>query len=388
MMMNCWAAELSSNKIIRYKIGVYVKKKIHLVVGARPNFMKMAPLYREFSRYKSEFEIKLIHTGQHYDERMSDFFFNDLCLPRPDVYLGVGSGSHGRQTARIMERYETTLLQDKPDIVIVAGDVNSTAACAIDAVKLHIPVAHLEAGLRSYDRTMPEEINRILTDSIATWLLTPSPDANTNLMKEGISPAKIFFVGNIMIDSLMEFKPKADKSTILNDLSISSKNFCLITLHRPGNVDSFKGLDTILTAFEKAAQKIKLVFPIHPRTRKQLAAFGLEDRTRAIDNLMLIEPAGYYDFMKLQMEAKFIITDSGGVQEESTWFGIPCLTLRPNTERPITITKGSNQLINLNSDIISEAIENILAGKPKKGTIPKYWDGKTAPRVVDIFRKV
>lgn len=361
-------------------------KKIHLIVGARPNFMKMAPLYREFSKYKEEFELSLIHTGQHYDERMSDFFFNDLKLPKPDVYLNVGSGSHGQQTARIMERYEKILLEDKPDVVIVAGDVNSTAACAIDAVKLHIPVAHLEAGLRSFDREMPEEINRLLTDSISDWLFTPSIDGDQNLIKEGTPKEKIHLVGNIMIDSLSQFKDRAAKSKILSDIGIESDDYCLITLHRPSNVDDYNGIKTILDAFEEIAKNIKLVFPIHPRTLKQIKAFDLETRVNEIKNLILIEPAGYYDFIKLQMDAKFIITDSGGIQEESTWFGIPCLTLRPNTERPITITEGTNQLIPLETDKIISAAKEILAGNTKKGSIPKFWDGKTAERIVKIFR--
>lgn len=361
-------------------------KKIHLVVGARPNFMKMAPLYREFSKYPDEFEVKLIHTGQHYDQRMSDFFFNDLKLPQPDVYLKVGSGSHGVQTAKIMERYEAVLLEDKPDIVFVAGDVNSTAACAIDAVKLHIPVAHLEAGLRSFDRHMPEEINRIITDSISTWLLTPSPDADENLIKEGTNQVKIHLVGNIMIDSLKQFKNKADQSDILKQIGVCRNEYCLVTLHRPRNVDNYDGLKTILDAFAAIASHIKLVFPIHPRTRKQLKALGLQKLVEQMQNLILIEPAGYYDFIKLQMDAKFILTDSGGIQEESTWFGIPCLTLRPNTERPITITQGTNQLITLDTVSIIKAAVNILNGNTKKGVIPDLWDGNTAARIVDIFR--
>ncbi|MCF7920801.1 MAG: UDP-N-acetylglucosamine 2-epimerase (non-hydrolyzing) [Candidatus Cloacimonetes bacterium] len=361
-------------------------KKIHLVVGARPNFMKMAPLYDEFRKHPDEFQVKLIHTGQHYDERMSAFFFSDLGLPEPDVYLGVGSGSHGRQTALIMERYEEILLQDRPDVVIVAGDVNSTAACAIDAVKLQIPVAHLEAGLRSFDRSMPEEINRLITDSIAEWLLTPSSDADANLLHEGIAPEKIHFVGNIMIDSLIRYKERAAMSTIRQEIGIENDEYCLITLHRPRNVDNFEGLNTILNAFKEISKNIKLIFPIHPRTRKQLINLGLEDKVKAIKNLILIEPAGYYDFMKLQMESKFILTDSGGVQEESTWFGIPCLTLRPNTERPITVTEGTNQLVELNTDKIILAVNNILAGNTKKGKIPLLWDGNTASRVIKIFR--
>ncbi|MDO9576438.1 MAG: UDP-N-acetylglucosamine 2-epimerase (non-hydrolyzing) [Candidatus Cloacimonadales bacterium] len=362
------------------------KQKIHLIVGARPNFMKMAPLYKEFTKYPEEFELKLIHTGQHYDERMSKFFFDDLQMPVPDEYLEVGSGSHGQQTARIMERYEEVLLKDKPDLVIVAGDVNSTSACAIDAVKLHIPVAHLEAGLRSFARTMPEEINRILTDAISDYLLTPSPDGDENLLQEGVPKEKIFFVGNIMIDSLVQYREKARQSKILEELKIENQDYALITLHRPSNVDSEKGLLIILNAFAEISQKIKLVFPIHPRTRKQIAVFGLEEKVKNMPNLILTEPVGYYDFLKLQMEAKFILTDSGGIQEESTYFGIPCLTLRPQTERPITIWEGTNKLVKLETDDIIKEAKNILDGNIKKGKIPKYWDGKTAERVVKIFR--
>jgi len=362
------------------------KQKIHLIVGARPNFMKMAPLYKEFTKYPEEFDIKLIHTGQHYDERMSKFFFEDLQMPVPDEYLEVGSGSHGKQTAKIMERYEEVLLKEKPDLVIVAGDVNSTSACAIDAVKLHIPVAHLEAGLRSYARTMPEEINRILTDAISDYLLTPSIDGDENLLQEGVPKEKIFFVGNIMIDSLVQYQEKAKQSKILSKLKVDS-DYALITLHRPSNVDSENGLLTILNAFEEISKSIKLVFPIHPRTRKQITVFGLEEKVQNMPNLLLTEPVGYYDFLKLQMEAKFILTDSGGIQEESTYFGVPCLTLRPNTERPITITEGTNKMVKLETSNIIEEAMNILNGNTKKGKIPKYWDGKTAERIVQIFRK-
>lgn len=363
------------------------KKKIHLIVGARPNFMKMAPLYKEFAKFPEEFEIKLIHTGQHYDERMSKFFFDDLQMPKPDEYLEVGSGTHGKQTAKIMERYEKILLKDMPDLIIVAGDVNSTSACAIDAVKLHIPVAHLEAGLRSFARSMPEEINRILTDAISDYLLTPSLDGDENLLAEGVPKEKIFFVGNIMIDSLIQYKDRAKKSDILNRIDIDpTKDYALITLHRPSNVDNKEGLLTILNAFEEISKSIKLIFPIHPRTTKQIQTFSLEDKVKKMKNLHLIPPVGYYDFLKLQMDAKFILTDSGGIQEESTYFGVPCLTLRPNTERPITITEGTNALVKLNTeDIINEAAK-ILSGDIKKGKIPKYWDGQTAERIVKIFK--
>ena len=361
------------------------KKKIHIIVGARPNFMKMAPLYKEFAKFKNEFEIKLIHTGQHYDERMSKFFFDDLQMPKPDEYLEVGSGTHGKQTAKIMERYEEVLLKDKPDLVIVAGDVNSTSACAIDAVKLHIPVAHLEAGLRSFARSMPEEINRILTDAISNYLLTPSIDGDENLVAEGVSKDKIFFVGNIMIDSLMQYQEKARNSDILDRIDVKD-DYALITLHRPSNVDNKEGLLTILNAFEEISKSISLIFPIHPRTTKQIQTFELEEKVKKMKNLHLVPPVGYYDFLKLQMDAKFILTDSGGIQEESTYFGVPCLTLRPNTERPITITQGTNTLVKLETDDIINEAKKILSGNIKKGSIPKYWDGKTAERIVKIFK--
>ena len=361
------------------------KKKIHIIVGARPNFMKMAPLYKEFTKFKNEFEIKLIHTGQHYDERMSKFFFDDLQMPKPDEYLEVGSGTHGKQTAKIMERYEEVLLKDKPDLVIVAGDVNSTSACAIDAVKLHIPVAHLEAGLRSFARSMPEEINRILTDAISNYLLTPSIDGDENLLAEGVSKDKIFFVGNIMIDSLMQYQEKARNSDILDRIDVKD-DYALITLHRPSNVDNKEGMLTILNAFEEISKSISLIFPIHPRTTKQIQTFELEEKVKKMKNLHLVPPVGYYDFLKLQMDAKFILTDSGGIQEESTYFGVPCLTLRPNTERPITITQGTNTLVKLETDDIINEAKKILSGNIKKGSIPKYWDGKTAERIVKIFK--
>ncbi|NQT65209.1 MAG: UDP-N-acetylglucosamine 2-epimerase (non-hydrolyzing), partial [FCB group bacterium] len=300
--------------------------------------------------------------------------------------LEVGSGTHGKQTAKIMERYEEVLLKDKPDLIIVAGDVNSTSACAIDAVKLHIPVAHLEAGLRSFARSMPEEINRILTDAISDYLLTPSPDGDENLLAEGVPKKKIFFVGNIMIDSLIQYQDKAKGSDILERINVK-RDYALITLHRPSNVDDKDGLLTILNAFKEVSRSIDLVFPIHPRTTKQIQTFGLEEKVKKIKNLYLIQPVGYYDFLKLQMDAEFILTDSGGIQEESTYFGVPCLTLRPNTERPITITEGTNTLVKLKTeDIINEA-KKILSGNIKKGKIPKYWDGKTAVRVVKIFRE-
>ena len=362
---------------------------IHLIVGARPNFMKMAPLYRELSLNQDRYKPLIIHTGQHYDEKMSQLFFNDLAMPKPSAYLNVGSGTQGKQTARIIERYEDLILAgDKPDLVIVAGDVNSTIACALVAKKLQIPVAHLEAGLRSYDERMPEEINRVLTDKISDILLTPSLDANENLVKEGISPEKIHFVGNIMIDSLIGHQNKAELSDIFDKLAMNQgESYALVTLHRPSNVDEIDGLKMLLTSLAEIGKKIKIVFPMHPRTQKNIQGFGLSTFVNSNKNLIGTEPLGYLDFLKLEMNAKFILTDSGGVQEESTYFGVPCLTLRENTERPITITEGTNQLVDLNVEsIVNNSIE-IIEGKIKRGTVPKYWDGKTAKRVVNVLDK-
>lgn len=363
-------------------------KKIHLIVGARPNFMKMAPLYKEFEKFPNEFEVKLIHTGQHYDEKMSKFFFDELQMPVPDYYLEVGSGTHGEQTARIIERYEPVCMKDHPDLVIVAGDVNSTMACALVASKLHVPVAHLEAGLRSNDRRMPEEINRLVTDVIADYLLTPSRDGDEHLLHEGIPKEKIVFVGNIMIDSLIQYRQHAENSLIMEEYGLEKGKFALITLHRPSNVDEEEGLSIILNAFKAISDRIKLVFPIHPRTTKNIHHFGLDAMVQNMKNLLLIEPVGYYDFMKLQMNACFVLTDSGGIQEESTFFGIPCLTLRENTERPITIWEGTNQLVELDTDTIITKAMAILDGDIKKGRIPQYWDGHTAERVVQYFRNL
>ncbi|MDP8226112.1 MAG: UDP-N-acetylglucosamine 2-epimerase (non-hydrolyzing) [Candidatus Celaenobacter polaris] len=360
--------------------------KIALVVGARPNFMKVGPVYFELKKH-SRYTPLLIHTGQHYDKNLSEIFFEQLGFPKPDVYLGVGSGTHGVQTAKIMIAFEQFLLQEKPDLVLVAGDVNSTVACAIDAVKLHIPVAHLEAGLRSFDRRMPEEINRIETDCISSMLLTPSEDADENLLREGISKDKIFLVGNAMIDSLMQYEKKAERTSIIKDIGIKKHSYALITLHRPSNVDDKENLEIILDAFSEIAEKIPLVFPIHPRTRKQLAVFGLEEKANAIANLKLIEPIGYLDFLKLEKYAKFVLTDSGGIQEETTVFKVPCLTLRENTERPITIELGTNQLVELNKDAIVQKVNDILEGNCKMGSIPPLWDGHTAERVVQVMDK-
>ncbi|MBW6516853.1 MAG: UDP-N-acetylglucosamine 2-epimerase (non-hydrolyzing) [Candidatus Cloacimonetes bacterium] len=362
-------------------------KKIQLIVGARPNFMKIAPLYRELEKKKDIFKVSLIHTGQHYDEKMSELFFDDLEMPKPDVYLNVGSGTHGEQTARIIERYEEFILSSTPpDLVVVAGDVNSTFACALVAKKLCIPVAHLEAGLRSYDERMPEEINRVLTDRISDILLTPSIDANKNLEKEGIDPKKIFFVGNIMIDSLVEQLEKAKKSKIKKTLGLDNdEQYILTTLHRPSNVDEREGLKTILYAFAEIGKSIKIIFPMHPRTQKNIDRLGLAEMVENTPGLLISEPIGYHDFIKMEMEASLVLTDSGGIQEETTYFGIPCLTLRENTERPITITQGTNQLVQLDTESIVNATLDVLKRKRKKRTVPKFWDGKTGERVVEVI---
>lgn len=362
-------------------------KVIHLIVGARPNFMKIAPLYRELAKYPDKYKPLVVHTGQHYDERMSKFFFDDLGLPHPYAYLKVGSGTHGQQTARVIERYEELILNDsKPDLVVVVGDVNSTIACALVAKKLHIPVCHLEAGLRSFDERMPEEINRVLTDRISDILLTPSLDGNENLLNEGVNKEKIYFVGNIMIDSLVEHKHKAEESNIKDKIGLrDDEKYILITLHRPSNVDAKDGLTTILSAFKEIGKKIKLVFPIHPRTKKNISKLGLEYLLNQIPNLIVTEPLGYLDFMKLQMGALLVLTDSGGLQEETTYFGVPCLTLRENTERPITITEGTNKLIELKTDMIIKETNDIIENNAKDGKTPKYWDGNTAKRIVEVF---
>lgn len=360
--------------------------KIALVVGARPNFMKVGPVYFALKEH-SKFNPKLIHTGQHYDENLSQIFFQQLGFPEPDHYLGVGSGLHGEQTAKVMIAFERYLIEEKPDLVLVAGDVNSTIACAIDAVKLHIPVAHLEAGLRSFDRRMPEEINRIVTDCVSSLLLTPSKDADLNLGNEGVTDNKIFFVGNAMIDSLRKHEEKAEGSTILGDLDLDAQSYALITLHRPSNVDDKSNFEIILNAFQEISPDLSLIFPIHPRARKQLEKFDLLDKARSIKNLHLLDPIGYLDFLNLEKYAKLVLTDSGGIQEETTVFNVPCLTLRENTERPITIDLGTNQLVKINKHEIIQKIDNILQGNYKKGTIPPLWDGHTAERVVAVLDK-
>ncbi|MCK6455858.1 MAG: UDP-N-acetylglucosamine 2-epimerase (non-hydrolyzing) [Phycisphaerae bacterium] len=362
------------------------------VCGARPNFMKIAPLMEAFAGTR-RIRTTLVHTGQHYDERMSALFFRQLGIPEPDVNLEVGSGSHAVQTAEIMRRFEPTLESQRPDWVIVVGDVNSTIACALVAVKLQIRVAHVEAGLRSFDRTMPEEINRLLTDAISDLLLVSEESGVVNLRREGIEEGKIAFVGNVMIDTLLKHRSRADESRILGELGLAPRRYAVVTLHRPSNVDRAEALADILTAFETITREIDVVFPMHPRTRKNVAAFGLESRITSLPRLKIVEPLGYLDYVRLMTDASIVLTDSGGVQEETTILGVPCLTLRPSTERPATITHGTNRLVPIGRDGYPTAAEIIAAyqaapirpfgraERPKADRQPPLWDGRAAERI-------
>jgi UDP-N-acetylglucosamine 2-epimerase (non-hydrolysing) len=367
--------------------------KIVLVVGARPNFMKIAPIIRAVNKHNASLhsthiEPLLVHTGQHYDYEMSQIFFKDLELPQPDIYLGVGSGTHAEQTGRIMIELEKVLFKEKPDLVVVVGDVNSTLAAALAAAKLCIPVAHVEAGLRSYDRAMPEEINRLLTDAVSDYLFTPSPDADENLKKEGVPEDKIFLVGDVMVDSLLHDKTAAAESGILHQLDLAEKGYALLTLHRPSNVDEKESLLRIITALSEISRTIRVVFPAHPRTRKRLKEFDLLSHLPIANReFLLIDPLGYLDFLNLEMNARFVMTDSGGIQEETTVLDVPCLTLRNTTERPITVSQGTNVLVwNDTQRIIQEALK-ILDGNAKKGKCPEFWDGVTAERIIGIITK-
>jgi len=353
-------------------------KTIHLIAAARPNFMKIAPLYHALSK-ESWAEPIIVHTGQHYDVNMSDAFFKDLNLPDPHIHLGVGSGTHAEQTGHVMIAYEKELLKNKPDLTVVVGDVNSTVAATLAAVKLGVKVAHLEAGLRSFDRTMPEEINRIVTDSLADILWTPSEDGDENLKKEGVSEEKIQRVGNIMIDSLEMLRPVIEKQNMCQELNIKPKNFGLVTLHRPSNVDRPDVLKSITNSLMQISKKIHLVFPIHPRTRKNLAQTGFLKMLTDCSTITVTVPLTYIQFMNLLFNAQLAITDSGGIQEETTYLGIPCITLRANTERPITITQGTNRLGK--PDNFSIEVTNILNNGYMPYTIPDLWDGNTAARI-------
>jgi len=362
--------------------------KVINVVGARPNFMKVAPIVAAMKKRPTKFLPLVVHTGQHYDAAMSDSFFRDLELPEPDTHLGVGSGSHAAQTAAVMERFEPIVLQEKPDWVLVVGDVNSTIACALVCVKLGIKVAHVEAGLRSRDRTMPEEINRLLTDQIADLLFTPSPDADENLVAEGIPRERIRFVGNVMIDSLQKHLKKARALPTHEKLGLNG-DYALLTLHRPSNVDMRESFEPILDALEAISSKLPIVFPVHPRTRKTIAELGLSERVESIKDLRMIEPLGYLDFLNLSSSARLVLTDSGGIQEETTALGIPCLTLRENTERPITVEMGTNVVVGTDATKIIAAANAALNGLGKKVLRqPPLWDGQTSERILDALESL
>lgn len=358
--------------------------KILNVVGARPNLPKIAPLLREMQRHP-EIEATLVHTGQHYDEELSKIFFRQMGIRTPDVNLEVGSGSHALQTAEILKRVEPVLIARKPDVVVVVGDVNSTIAVSLAAVKLGIPVAHVEAGLRSFDRNMPEEINRVLTDAIADYLFVTEEDAIGHLLREGRPRESIFMVGNVMIDSLLHFLPLAQQSRIGDELGLKNgvgwQRFGVLTLHRPSNVDSLEKLGQLLTTIGTLAGELPVIFPVHPRTHQRLIQADL----RLHPQLRVIPPVGYLDFLCLLSRATLVLTDSGGIQEETTALGVPCLTLRENTERPVTIAEGTNLLVGTDQAKIREAARNILAGRGKTGRRPALWDGQTSTRIVEIL---
>ena len=356
---------------------------VHLISAARPNFMKVAPLFHAL-RPETWCDVTLVHTGQHYDINMSDAFFRDLGLPQPDRHLGVGSGSHAEQTGRVMIAYERVCLETNPDWIIVVGDVNSTMACTLVGAKLGIKVAHLEAGLRSRDRRMPEEINRLVTDALADLLWTPSPDADANLQAEGVAPERIERVGNIMIDSYELMRSSIESRRTREHFGLPHRGYGIVTLHRPSNVDDEATLRRLVQELCAVGPELPLIFPAHPRTRQRLAAFDLLSTLENQRGIQVVEPMGYIDFMSLVSEAKMVITDSGGVQEETTYLGIPCLTLRDTTERPITVSEGTNQLVRIS--VLAHTVRSVLASDGKKGRVPALWDGHTGERVVASLR--
>jgi UDP-N-acetylglucosamine 2-epimerase (non-hydrolysing) len=351
--------------------------------------MKMAPIIEAMNRYATEIGHLLVHTGQHYDDRMSKSFFIDLGMPKPDIDLEVGSSSHAEQTARIMVEFEKVCLREKPDLVIVVGDVNSTLACTITAKKLGVKVAHVEAGLRSRDMSMPEEINRLCTDVLCDYLFTTDHFANENLLAEGVSPDKIFFVGNVMIDTLLKHKELACEVGLVERWGLKPGGFATLTLHRPSNVDNPVIFGGILDALNEIAKEIPIIFPIHPRTRKMVEQFGFCGYFTGTDQpqgLWLTDPLGYLEFLHLNMNAKMVITDSGGLQEETTVLGVPCITLRNNTERPITCVVGTNFIVGNDRDNILHYTSKLLSGKIPRGSVPEKWDGKAAERIVEVLK--
>jgi len=359
--------------------------KVMHIVGARPNFMKIAPLHRELNRFPDKFAQVLVHTGQHYDERMSTVFFEELGMPEPDVYLGVGSGTHALQTARIMTAFEPVLQDHVPDIVVVVGDVNSTMACALVSAKLGVPVAHVEAGLRSFDRSMPEEINRIVTDHISDVLLVSEPSGEQNLRQEGIDSAKVHFVGNVMIDTLMQHRECAAERHVATGLGLEPRNYALLTLHRPSNVDCPQTLQRIVSALVQIQRDVPIVFPVHPRTLSRLTEFGLRDRLGSLDRILILEPQGYLEFLSLMADAAVVLTDSGGIQEETTILSVPCITLRDNTERPVTLTGGANVLVGSDPERIVAETRRALSGSTRDLPAPELWDGHAAGRIAKVL---
>lgn len=350
--------------------------KIFHVIGARPNFMKAAPVIRALSAYPVEQIV--VHTGQHYDFNMSDIFFQQLGMPAPDVNLQVGSASHAQQTAHIMCKFEPVVLEKKPDLVVVYGDVNSTVAAALVCSKLMVRVAHVEAGLRSFDREMPEEINRLVTDQLSDLLFTPSEDGNRNLEREGVAPEKVFFAGNVMIDTLVRMLPEADRR-LPADLP---SRYALVTLHRPSNVDDLDWLGSLLSSLERVGNDLQVIFPVHPRTRQKIANLGAAEKN---GHIRYLEPLPYLDFLALQKHAAVVITDSGGIQEETTFLGVPCLTVRENTERPVTITMGTNALVGRDTSVLARELNRILSGHRKGAGVPPLWDGHAAERIAKVI---
>ncbi len=351
------------------------------VVGARPNFMKVAPVQAALAGRKGVRQV-LVHTGQHYDSFMSDVFFQQLEIPEPDFNLEVGSGSHARQTGEIMIRLDPVISENKPDLVLVYGDVNSTAAAALVCSKLLVPLGHVEAGLRSFDLTMPEEINRMVTDRLADYLFTPSPDGDENLLHEGVAPGKIHLVGNVMIDTLIRLLPRAGTPDLARRLSLAGRPYALVTLHRPSNVDDPVELHRILETLSKISQNMAVIFPVHPRTREVMKQMDVGFLPMG---LHLVEPIGYLEFLGLQRTATVVITDSGGIQEETAFLGVPCLTVRENTERPITVQLGTNILVGRDMARLKAEVDRILSGKGKKGSSPPLWDGKAGERIADVI---
>ena len=367
--------------------------KILCIVGARPNFMKIAPIMRVFSQHEKAIAATLLHTGQHYDAAMKKSFFDQLHIPEPDIDLGVGSGSHAMQTAEIMLRFEPVLDRLKPTAVLLLGDVNSTISCALVAVKKGIPVIHVEAGLRSYDRGMPEEINRILTDQISDLLFTTERSAEANLLREGISPERIHFVGNVMIDTLRYNLDRAVEPAVLFaaageaiDQAAFNSGYGLVTLHRPSNVDNRDNLKTLLTRLKSISEQLPLVFPVHPRTAQRVKEFGLENLITS-SRILCLPPQGYLQMLGMMKHARLVLTDSGGIQEETTALGVPCITLRENTERPITADEGTNTVVGIDPEKIQASVDDVLATGGKRGRVPEYWDGHAAERIAEVIIK-